>query len=124
MRPAIQRSNEADEFETAERCSILEVSNDPDDPEVSIARARVAPGITTEWHKLKETAERYLIISGQGRVEVGTLEPTDVRAGDTVRIPADTRQRITNTGDVDLIFYAICSPRFRPECYTAAHQEL
>ena len=119
MQPAIKRSNEADEFETAERCSILEVSNDPDDTEVSIARARVAPGITTEWHKLKDTAERYLIISGKGRVEVGTLEPTDVREGDVVRIPADTRQRITNTGEVDLIFYAICSPRFNAECYQA-----
>ena len=119
MHPTIQRSDESDEFETAERCSILEVSNDPDDPEVSIARARVAPGITTEWHKLKGTAERYLIISGKGRVEVGELDPTDVHAGDVVRIPSDTRQRISNTGDVDLIFYAICSPRFRPECYAA-----
>ncbi|CAA6679431.1 MULTISPECIES: cupin domain-containing protein [unclassified Lentimonas] len=123
MQPTIQRSDESDEFETAERCSILEVSNDPDDPAVSIARARVAPNVTTEWHKLKGTAERYLIISGEGRVEVGELEPTDVHAGDVVRIPADTRQRITNTGDADLIFYAICSPRFRPECYTTAHQE-
>ena len=119
MQPTIQRSNEADEFETEERCSILEVSNDPDDPEVSIARARVAPSITTEWHKLKDTAERYVILSGQGRVEVGTLEPTDVKAGDVVRIPADTRQRITNIGSDDLIFYAICTPRFRPECYQA-----
>jgi mannose-6-phosphate isomerase-like protein (cupin superfamily) len=119
MHPAIQRSNDTDEFETAERCSILEVSNDPDDPEVSIARARVAAGITTEWHKLKNTTERYLIISGQGRVEVGALDPADLRAGDVVRIPADTRQRITNTSDVDLIFYAICTPWFKAECYQA-----
>ena len=119
MRPEIKRSNEADEFETAERCSILEVSNDPDDPTVSIARARVKPRITTEWHKLTDTAERYLIISGTGRVEVGTLKAINVNVGDVVRIPAGTRQRITNTGDVDLIFYAICTPRFNPSCYQA-----
>jgi mannose-6-phosphate isomerase-like protein (cupin superfamily) len=119
MRPEIKRSNEADEFETAERCSILEVSNDPDDPTVSIARARVKPGITTEWHKLTDTAERYLIISGTGCVEVGTLKAINAHVGDVVRIPAGTRQRITNTGDDDLIFYAICTPRFDPDCYQA-----
>lgn len=119
MQPEIKRSNKADEFETAERCSILEVSNDPEDPNVSIARARVEPGITTEWHKLKDTAERYLIISGQGRVEIGALNATDVSEGDVVRIPADMRQRMTNTGNVDLIFYAICTPRFTPDCYQA-----
>ena len=117
MQPTIKHSNEADEFETAERCSILEVSNNPDDPEVSIARARVKPGVTTEWHQLKNTTERYLILSGRGRVEVGTLEATDVSAGDVVCIPADTPQRITNTSETDLLFYAICSPRFQPECY-------
>jgi mannose-6-phosphate isomerase-like protein (cupin superfamily) len=119
MQPVIKRSTESEEFETAERCSILEVSNDSDDPHVSIARARVKPSVTTEWHKLKDTAERYLILSGEGRVEIGTLDATDVNVGDVVRIPADTRQRITNTGDVDLIFYAICTPRFQPECYQA-----
>ena len=66
MQSEIKRRNESDEFETAERCSILEVSNDSDDPHVSIARARVSPGVTTEWHKLTATAERYLILSGEG----------------------------------------------------------
>lgn len=48
MQPEIKRSKETDEFETSELCSILEVSNDPDDPAVSIARARVKPGVITE----------------------------------------------------------------------------
>jgi len=42
-----------------------------------------------------------------------------VGAGDVVRIPANTPQRITNTGATDLIFYAICSPRFQAKCYQA-----
>lgn len=52
-------------------------------------------------------------------MEVGTLEATDVSEGDVIRIPADTRQRITNTGDTDLIFYAICTPRFKAAHYQA-----
>ncbi|MGJ8652806.1 MAG: cupin domain-containing protein [Opitutaceae bacterium] len=117
MKAKILKSNEADEFETDERCSILELSNDPDDPEISIARARVAPSVTTAWHKLTGVAERYVILEGEGLVEVGELDPAKLGPGDVVRIPPEIRQRITNTGDTDLIFHAICTPRFTPECY-------
>jgi mannose-6-phosphate isomerase-like protein (cupin superfamily) len=107
----------ADEFETAERCFITEVANDPDNETVSIARARVEPGITTAWHKLRGVSERYLIVSGQGLAEIGELKATSVSTGDVVCIPPDTPQRITNIGKDDLIFFAVCSPRFTPDCY-------
>lgn len=32
-----------------------------------------APGVTTRWHRVKGTSERYVILEGKGRVEVGTL---------------------------------------------------
>lgn len=50
-------------------------------------------------------------------MEVEGAEPADVVAGDVVCIPEDTPQRITNTGTMDLIFFAVCTPRFRPENY-------
>jgi mannose-6-phosphate isomerase-like protein (cupin superfamily) len=50
-------------------------------------------------------------------VEIGDLEPAAVGAGDLVLIPPGIRQRISNDGDTDLVFYAICSPRFSPERY-------
>jgi mannose-6-phosphate isomerase-like protein (cupin superfamily) len=117
VKPAILRANETAEFYTEERCYILELSNTTEDEAVSIARARVLPGVTTRWHLLRGTAERYVIVSGAGRVEVGELAPQMVRPGDVVRIPPDCRQRITNAGTDDLIFLAICTPRFRPENY-------
>lgn len=119
MRTAIHPFDPAKEFYTSERCFITEVANHPDDPAVSIARARVEPGVTTAWHKLSRTAERYIIVSGQGRVEVGDLESSRVAAGDVICIPPDTPQRITNTGAEDLVFFAVCSPRFMPECYVS-----
>ncbi|MES2562979.1 MAG: cupin domain-containing protein, partial [Pseudomonadota bacterium] len=91
--------------------------NTPDDPEVSIAHARVSPGVTTRWHRLIETAERYVIIDGCGRVEVGDSAPQEVSSGNVVLIPPSCRQRITNVGDRDLNFLAICTPRFRPQAY-------
>ena len=37
--------------------------------------------------------------------------------GDVVLIPPSCPQRITNTGSGDLIFLAICTPRFKQDAY-------
>ncbi len=105
------------EFYTSEKCHIVELSNSPDDPQVSIARVRVEPGVTTQWHYLKRPFERYYILEGQGRMEIGELPPQDVTPGFVVLIPPMCRQRITNTGSEDLLFLAICSPRFSVDDY-------
>lgn len=117
MTPAIRPYAPASEVDTPERCFITELANTPDDPAVSIARARVAPGVTTRWHRLRGIAERYVILEGRGRVEVGDVAPTEVGPGDVVVIPPGCSQRIANTGSTDLVFLAICSPRFVPEAY-------
>jgi mannose-6-phosphate isomerase-like protein (cupin superfamily) len=117
MKEIFKKRNCKNEFYTQEKCYITELSNTPDDPDVSIARARVEPGVTTRRHRLKGITERYFIISGRGLVEIGQLPPQEVTTGDIVLIPPMCRQRITNTGDDDLIFLAICSPRFTQEAY-------
>jgi quercetin dioxygenase-like cupin family protein len=83
----IKRFEPEAEFYTAEGCFINELSNTPGDPAVSIARARVAPGVTTRWHRVKGTVERYVILEGKGRAEVGDLRPQEVGPGDVVLIP-------------------------------------
>jgi mannose-6-phosphate isomerase-like protein (cupin superfamily) len=100
---------------TEERCSILETWNHPADPAVSLARARVAPGVTTARHSLS-VDERYLIERGRGRVEVDGVE-TEVASGDVVLIPRGATQRIRNLGSEELVFLCICTPRFEPACY-------
>lgn len=117
MRPIILSNEKSLEFFTDELCHIIELSNSPSDPDLSIARARVEPGVTTRWHVLRGTTERYVVTSGEGLVEVGDLPATKLGVGDVVIIPPDCRQRIRNTGDVDLIFLALCTPRFQPEVY-------
>ena len=117
MKADVLKLDPAAEFSTEERCFITEVLNDESSAELSVARARVEPGVTTAWHKLTGTEERYLISSGSGLVEIEGEDPTDVSAGYVVCIPKDTPQRITNTGTEDLIFFAVCAPRFRQENY-------
>ena len=46
MNPAIRPHDPAAEFYTEERCYITELSNLPEDPDCSIARARLEPGVT------------------------------------------------------------------------------
>ena len=117
MNPFILNANANPEFFTAEQCHILEMSNTPRDPDCSIARARVEPGVTTRLHRLAAVTERYLILEGRGRAEIGTLPSRDVAPGDVIFIPPGCPQRITNTGSTDLVFLAICTPRFTPGCY-------
>ena len=105
------------EYYFKEGCFITELHNNPDDPAVSVARARVEPGRTTRWHSLEDIVERYLLVEGSGRVEIGTEAGRDVGPNDAVLIPAGCRQRITNTGQGDLVFLAICTPRFVASAY-------
>lgn len=107
----------AQEYFTPERCHILELSNSPDDEALSVARARVEPGVVTRWHRLAGIAERYVILEGTGVVEVAERPGEPVGPGDVVHIPPGCRQRIRNVGKSDLVFLALCTPRYVPFAY-------
>lgn len=127
MKHRIHRGHSAAEAWFEEGCWIQEWSNHPDDPECSIARARVPAGARTRWHRLHETTERYVVLEGRGRVEIAprpdfegvadaAVEQTEIGPGDVVVIPAGAGQRV-QAHDADLVFLAICTPRFVPARY-------
>lgn len=115
--PGVALSAAGSEYWFREGCHITEIWNDETDPAVSVVRARVQPGATTRWHELDGITERYLVLSGEGRVALGDGTQRAVTAGDAVVIPPGLAQRIANTGEHDLVFLAVCTPRFRPEAY-------
>jgi len=119
MNATIRKPDLKAEFPTSERCWIREVWNDGSDGAVSIARARVAPGATTQLHRLRRVDERYLVVEGSGIVRIGTLAPEKVGPGNLVVIPARVAQQKSTDGNIDLTFYCICMPRFAPGCYEA-----
>ena len=106
----------SDEYWFEEVCFIKEQLNDPAQPQLSIAQARVPAKGVTAWHYLKDTEERYVILEGVGLAEIGK-ETFEVSVGDVVVIPAGVAQRIKNIGSNDLRFLAICQPRFLVENY-------
>ena len=104
------------EYYFKEGCYIEEWHNSVNDPEMSIAKVRVQHGQTTLPHKLLATQERYVMLSGRATVWVGPEERT-IEVNDVVVIPAGISQHIRNDGDTDLIFLAICTPRFEERNY-------
>ena len=117
MKARIHRADPRAESLTAEDCFILEIINTAEDPSVSLARARVPPGVVTALHRLEGITERYYLLAGRGVMSVGSEIETAVSVGDSVTIPAGVSQQIRNTGSDDLVFLCICTPRFVPECY-------
>jgi mannose-6-phosphate isomerase-like protein (cupin superfamily) len=116
-RMLIRGARHGSEFYTRERVYVTELLNDAAVPQVSLARCRVLPGVTTELHRL-DVAEWYVLEQGSGLMEVGGGEPFAVGPGDVVAIPAGTSQRITNTGATDLVLQCVCVPRFTEDGYT------
>jgi mannose-6-phosphate isomerase-like protein (cupin superfamily) len=117
MLPNILTYDPEKEYFFREGCFINELSNSEADPGLSVARVRVRAGEQTRWHRLEDRTERYVIQQGYGVVEIGDLEPHRISVGDVVLIPAGCRQRIKNSGGNDLVFLALCTPRFVESSY-------
>ena len=92
---------------------------------------RVSSGGTLFTFAVESATHRGEPVRVPARVSLGWFQgydgeqlvaapPQEVQAGDVVLIPPSVRQRIANTGAGDLVFLAICTPRFRPENYEDA----
>lgn len=104
------------EYFFKEGCFIEEWHNTPSDKNCSIARVRVRALETTKLHALKNTTERYVILSGKALVTVDQ-NTWEITQGDVVQINADQAQQIKNIENDDLVFLAICTPRFDVQNY-------
>jgi len=105
-----------EEYYFKEGCFIEEWYNTPIEQEFSVARVRVETGCTTKLHALKNTTERYVILSGDAIVTVGDIS-WPVSEGDVITINPEVPQKIQNTGSTDLVFLALCAPRFEEKNY-------
>jgi mannose-6-phosphate isomerase-like protein (cupin superfamily) len=112
----LETAGKDEEFWTDERCFITELCNSDRSPDSSLAIARVEPGVTTQLHALEGVTETYIVITGEGEMEVGD-EKFHISPGDQVIIPSGISQRVTSISDTDLRFYCLCTPRFTPESY-------
>ncbi len=109
----------SDEYYFKEGCFITELHNTPEDPEASVARARVEPGRVTRWHSLAAIRERYLILQGSGLAEIDDEPPRPVAPATSCRfrrLPPARRQHRRDGSRLP----CVCTPRF----VAAAYQDL
>jgi len=79
---------------------------------LSVAEARVAPGGSTRRHRHRTAEEVYLVISGEGRMELGDAR-FGLAPGDAVAIPPGTSHCLHNPGPEALVVLCCCTPPYR-----------
>ena len=122
MTETIVRAANSEEVWTSERCYIREFVNHESIPEYSLAESRVEAGVTTQLHSLG-VREWYVIMRGTGLMEIDGGPQFAVGPGDAYEIPARISQRISNTGDTDILLQCVCMPRFTMDCYNSLEED-
>ena len=85
----------------------------------SIAHALVPAGESTLPHSLKKSTELYYILEGCGIMHIDS-EMAPVHPGQIVLIPPGAIQYIRNSGNANLVFLCIVSPRWKADDETLA----
>jgi mannose-6-phosphate isomerase-like protein (cupin superfamily) len=81
----------------------------------SLARIVLPPGKASLKHYHPVTEESYYILSGKGRL-VMDGETRSVTVGDAVAIPVNVVHQIFNDSNANLVFLAVCTPPWTPDC--------
>ena len=77
----------------------------------SLAEAWLEPGQTTRRHYHARSEELYVLLEGEGEMEVdGDRAP--VGPGDAILIPPGARHRIQAASDAPLRFLCCCAPPY------------
>ena len=79
-------------------------------PAQSLAEAELGAGQATQRHYHARSEEIYLLVAGDGRVEVDG-EERDVGVGDAILIPPGARHEFT-AGDDGARFLCCCAPPY------------
>ena len=97
-------------------CELLHPEREESDLKMnySIAHAVLKAGESSLVHKLKTSIEIYYILEGKGIICIDD-ESEEVKSGQIVYIPANSRQYITNTGNDELKFLAMVYPMWQKE---------
>jgi mannose-6-phosphate isomerase-like protein (cupin superfamily) len=80
----------------------------------SVAYVVLPPGKSSLLHYHPEAEESYYLLQGNARILVGE-EESQLTTGQIVLIPPRKPHKITNIGEGDLEFLAICVPAWEPE---------
>jgi len=81
---------------------------------LSLAEATIAPGQSTIRHRHRESEEIYVVLAGEGVIEVAARLQR-VGVGDAVLIPPGAEHRATCMSETPLRLLCACSPPYQHE---------
>jgi len=112
----IKKLLDCEEFTAGDNTLLREILH-PDKQDIklsySFAHAVVKAKLTTYLHSLK-TSEVYYILEGKGEMQIDD-EKQILEVGDTVYIPPNSKQCITNLLDTDLKFICMVDPAWKED---------
>ncbi|MDR0281862.1 MAG: cupin domain-containing protein [Candidatus Peribacteria bacterium] len=73
----------------------------------ALTKGFLAPQGVFDWHSHDNIDEFFIVLQGTGMIEFEDGQKIAYRENDLIYMPAPMRHRITNTGNVDSIFYFI-----------------
>ena len=80
----------------------------------SLAQVVIPPGKTSPAHYHRVAEETYYVLRGEGRMEIEG-KVFHLRPGQALLIEPGEVHRISNPGEEDFEFLAVCSPPWTPD---------
>ena len=77
-----------------------------DEPDYKIKRIEVNPKARSSYQFHMKRSETWTIINGSGIVTVDGIDK-ELRKGDSIKIKKESKHRIENNGDSDLVFIEV-----------------
>ncbi len=87
---------------------------DGDKPNHSLAQIVIPPGKSSSLHYHKVSQETYFILEGEGQMTVNEVGFT-LQEGQTCLIEPGEIHQISNMGEINLVFLAVCVPAWVPD---------
>ncbi len=97
-------------------CELLHPDREDEDlkMDLSVAHAILKPLKSSIPHKLKNSVEIYYILQGKGIMHIDE-EMEEVKSGQIVYIPPNSKQYLENTENEELKFLCIVNPMWKEE---------
>ncbi len=78
--------------------------------ELSVIQERVPPGASEVKHYHKKARQFFFILQGQAVIEFDTFRKI-LNPGEGIHIPPNTKHKLVNESEADLIFMVISQPK-------------
>ena len=114
---SLRKSSEIEEIQANEGTKVKQIfhpHNTLEGINYSIAQFTLEPQKSTKLHKLS-SSEIYFVLEGKAELKIEE-DVLNLEKNDSVFVPPNSKQKITNTSHTDLRFLCIVEPAWTIDC--------